>query len=146
MGHPTATISGMNKPGRLIPASHIAVLIRDALASGKEETAIRLLTEAASRLLEMPDGETIPDSILAEPESTGDLRYDTLLAIAFAFALAKHGVPALSWMTKPPLATEWLWGGDGGESKAYTDLIRRDTPTIFLDVNILVREKDLTCW
>lgn len=126
----------------LIPAPAAAELVREALLAGKDDTAVRWLTEAVARLIES-GGSGIPDDVLAEPASTGDRKWDVILATAFLYASNLCGVEAAAWMRAEPLyGDEWLWGGDGFEGSEYRDLVRRDTPEEFLRVGILTRRRD----
>ena len=133
----------MNGGLRLISAADTAATVQRALESGDEPAAIRYLTEAVSRLIQAPVGAEIPNDILAAPQPIDDVRYATLIATAFAYAMQTRGDEPMLWMTEvEPLAAEWLWDGDEGSSDAFRELIRRDTPTVFLAKNILTRERD----
>ncbi|MHA6667492.1 hypothetical protein ACX3O0_01345 [Homoserinimonas sp. A447] len=128
--------------GRMISARATASWVRTSLEDGRVESANRVITEAASRIV-LSHGE-ITDDVVTEPTTTGDRRYDVLLATVFAFALMKRGVEPLPWMTAlPALSEEWLFGGDGGESPAWVQYIRDRTPACFLNKGILLRERDL---
>jgi hypothetical protein len=70
--------------------------------------------------------------VLDEPASTGDVRYDTLLAVGLAYALSMHDLPAAQWMeAAPPLNPEWLWDGDGIASSEFREYIRRNVLALF---------------
>lgn len=125
----------------LITAPQAAELVRDALASGRSELAVRRLTEAVARVIENA-GREIPDSVFAEPETTGGRKCDTGLATAFLYAANLCQVEAPTWSQVPPLAQTLLWGGDGFESEPYKAFIRSQTPTEFLERNILTRPRD----
>ncbi|MHA6668593.1 hypothetical protein ACX3O0_06960 [Homoserinimonas sp. A447] len=128
--------------GRLITARAAASWVRASLEVGKVEPADRVITEAVSRIV-MSHGE-IPDKAVAEPSTTGDRRYDVLIATAFCFALVTRGVEPLPWMTSPlALSEEWLWGGDGGETPELVEYVRERTPALFLAKGILLRKRDL---
>jgi hypothetical protein len=132
----------MGAETRLISAADTAAIIEHALESGDEATAIRYLTEAVSRLIQAPEHTEIPRAVLAAPAPIKDSRYATLIATAFAYAILSRGETPMPWMTEAkPLATEWLWGGDGA-SEAFRDFIRRNTPETFRAKNILTRERD----
>ena len=134
--------TGRREPRQyLIPAPEAAEFIRNALLAGKNESAVRWLTEAVARLIES-QGLDLPADLLAEPETTGERNYDVVLATAFRYATGIIGVEAPAWMHVECLPEEFLWGGDGHESEAYKDFIRRETPAVFLELNVLCRARD----
>jgi hypothetical protein len=121
----------LNAQTRLISATDAAATIERALESGDEAAAIRHLTEAVSRLIHSPEHTEIPRIVLIASDPIKDAQYATLIATAFAYAMLARGEKPLAWMTDAkPLATEWLWDGEGS-SGAFRDLIRRNTPDIF---------------
>lgn len=141
------TLGDMTAGVRLISAASTAATVQRALAFGDEPAAIRHLTEAVSRLIQAPKDAAIPDAVLEAPAPIDDVRYTTLIATAFAYAMLSRGATPRPWMTDvKPLATEWLWGGDSASSDAFRDLIRRNTPDTFLAKNILSRERDWITW
>ena len=125
----------------LITAPDAAELVSSALAEDRTDTAVRWLTEAVARLIESR-GVDIPDDMFEEPATTGDRKYDAVLATAFLYASNLCGVEAAAWMQAERLDEEWLWGGDGYESVAYRAFIRRETPAEFLERNVLCRPRD----
>lgn len=144
MSSSISTIKDMTAYGALLVVRNAAVEIRRYLAERNSEAADRYLTEIVSRVMLAPVDAEIPLTDLAEPESTGDVRYDTLLATALAFALEKRGIAPLEWMLRPaPLQTEWLWDGDEVASEQFRGFIRSHTPAKFLEKNLLLREQDL---
>ena len=128
---------------RSIPtAPRTASAVRAALAAGKTSAADRLVTELVSCVLRADT--PLPEHTLDAPDSTGDERYDTLIKVALTYALTSRGQKPELWMlTAKRLPEEWLWDSDGGESPAFRDFIRRQTPKMFLDKSILLRERDL---
>jgi hypothetical protein len=135
------TIEAMTASSQLITAPQAAALVRDALSAGNSDLAIRQLTEAIARLIESK-GRNIPADEFAEPETTGDANYDAVLAAAFLYAANMCHLEAPGWTELAPLKDLWLWGGDGFESEQYKNLIRRQTPSEFLERNILTRPRD----
>jgi hypothetical protein len=128
---------------RLISAADTAATVQRALDARDEPAAIRYLTEAVSRLIQAAPGAEISAEILAAPQSISDVRYATLIATAFAYAVQIRGDDPMPWMTEvEPLDAEWLWDGDASSSDAFRDFIRRDTPEMFRKKNILTREQD----
>jgi hypothetical protein len=141
-----AIVEGMTAPSRLLSATDVAELVRENLERGDEEAAARNLTEAISRIIQAPDG-VIPTAVLAEPGTTGALRYDTLLATAMAYALGLRGQSAPAWTTNvQPLDREWLIDGDDDAGDEFRAWVRARTPAIFLAKNILVQERDWIVW
>jgi hypothetical protein len=123
-------------------AATTAAAVRIALREKKTALADRLITELFGRVINA-DGE-IPSSVLERPDSTGDERYDTLLATGLAYALRSRGLPVEPWMEAvPPLNPEWLWDGDDDSSPEYRQHIRGQTPSLFLTKGLLLRERDL---
>jgi hypothetical protein len=135
------TIGAMPASSHLITAPQAAALVRDALAAGNSDLAIRQLTEAIARLIESK-GTNIPADEFAEPETTGDANYDAVLAAAFLYAANICQIDAPTWTALAPLKDMWLWGGDGFESEQYKNFIRQHTPAEFLERNILTRPRD----
>lgn len=119
-----------------------ATAVSSALRDGKRERADRLVTELFGRVIGCAD--EIPPDVLAEPPSTGDQRYDTLIRTGLAYALHTRGISAEPWMTAVDrLTPEWLWDSDGASSAEYVDYIRAQTPRMFLAKGILLRDRDL---
>ena len=128
----------MTSEMKVLTASDTARAVALALEQGDESAAIRYLTEAVSRLIQAPSGADIPADAVAPPEPIQDVRYATLMATAFAYAMVTQDETPMDWMIDvEPLASEWLWDGDASTSAAIRALIRSDTPKNFLDKNIL---------
>jgi hypothetical protein len=130
--------------GRFIAPAELTTLIGDALRAGDEELAVRLIPEATNRILTCV-ADDLPGELLEQPtSSTGQQRWDTLIATAYAWALRQRGsVPAPWMLAVPALHPAWLIDGDLAASDAWRDYIREQTPTDFLDKAILIRERDL---
>ncbi len=125
----------------LIPTSVLRREIRNALARGDETSALRDLAEATGRILHNGAGH-LPEWATAEPESTGDRKWDTILATALAYATSKAGGVQKPWMLRAkPLDTEIVLGSTD-PTPAYRAMIRDQTPPIFREKNILSRERD----
>ena len=125
----------------LITARETAEIVHEALTADKADSAVRWLTEAVARLIES-HGKDLPDGMFEEPAMTGDRKWDTVLATAFLYGANLCGTEELAWMFAERLDKEWLFGGDGYEAKEYRAFIRRETPALFLDRNILTRPRD----
>lgn len=123
-------------------AARTAAAIRASLEKYDVEAADRLVTELLGRVIGA-EGD-IPVGVLEEPGSTGDVRYDTLLAIGLAYALTVRGHPVAPWMKEvAPLTPEWLWDGDDDASPEFRGYVRRNTPPMFLAKGLLVRDADI---
>jgi len=132
----------MTATSTLIATTDAAALLRSAIQASNWAAADRMLVDAVTRLA-TSEGD-VPDGALAQPDSTGDSRYDTLLATSYAFALLqRHQQPAQWMLDAPAIAREWLWDGDEDATAAFRDFIRARTPQMFRDKNILLRERDL---
>ncbi|MFB8891498.1 hypothetical protein [Microbacterium plantarum] len=93
---------------RFPTAPNTAAAIRTAAGQNNIEAADRLITELFGRVINA-SGE-IPAEALARPGSTGDARYDTLLAVGLAYALKIHGLPPAAWMDAvPALSVDCVW-------------------------------------
>ena len=134
----------MSLPTDFLSAAHSAAGVRRALEVGNVSSADRIIAEMAARILAASASECIPDFVFDEPESSGALEYDTLIATVLAFSMIQRNLPPQAWMSSATkLPAEWLWDGGYGGSLAFRDLIRRDTPALFLEKNILLRPRDL---
>lgn len=123
-------------------AARTAEAIRVSLEKNDIETADRLVTELLGRVIGAEG--YIPLGVLDEPASTGDARYDTLLAVGLAYALTERGRPVAPWMEEvAPLTREWLWDGDDVASPEFRAYVRRNTPSMFLEKGLLVRDADI---
>lgn len=132
----------MEASTHLITAPETAELVRDALRLGDNELANRRLVEAISRLIQAA-GETFPERMFDKPRSTGDDAFDAVLAAAFLFATRARSLEPPRWAAEAPgLPEPRVWGSDGQESKKFVAYIRGQTPSIFLERNILTRDRD----
>lgn len=96
-------------PGRRtwLTATDAADAIREELGRGDTDFALRLLARALNdfRSLTEPDERA---AFLAEPPSTGDRRWDTLVAAAVARACRQTSVAAPEWTRTRPLTSWWF--------------------------------------
>lgn len=119
-----------------------AEAVRVSLDMSDIEAADRLVTELLGRVIGAAGD--IPVGVLEKPASTGDIRYDTLLAVGLAYALTVRGHPVAPWMEEvAPLAHEWLWDGDDVASAEFRAYVRRNTPPQFMAKGLLVRDADI---
>lgn len=82
-----------------------AEAIREELDRGDRDFALRVLARALSDLRRTPSDI---DAFLAEPPSTGDNRWDTLLAASVGRECRRAGIPAPPWTDVAPLPSWWF--------------------------------------
>lgn len=88
-------------------AADLADAVREEIQRDDTNFALRLLGRALSELREL----SAPDDIalfLAEPASTGDDRWDTLIAASIGRECRKLGIPGPRWTNPPPLPSWWF--------------------------------------
>jgi len=116
-------------------ADEIAASMRPYIRDGATASALRLLMDGINYL---PDAAAHGDldMVLVPPSSTGDERWDTLLAAAIRLRLHSIGAPAPTWTHKPPLPRMW-WPRAHTRAKAINDFNRAPAELrrvgIFLD-------------
>ncbi|WIB65511.1 hypothetical protein [Curtobacterium sp. MCBD17_040] len=133
----------MADPALITPA-HLARLVGRSLDAGDTETANRLIPDAISRVAGAARLPGLPNSFTMVPPSTGDSRYDTLIATAYAWALEGRGVTPAAWMTDcAPLVPEWMWDGEDATDE-YRTFIRAQTPDLFLAKGLILLARDFT--
>ena len=90
-----------------LTAPDAAEAIREELDRGDTDFALRLLARALNdfRSLTEPDERA---AFLAEPPSTGDRRWDTLLAATVGRACRQASVTAPEWTRTRPLTSWWF--------------------------------------
>ncbi len=92
-------------------AADVAEAIREELARGDTDFALRMLLRGIADLRALLDPGDLA-AFLAEPPSTGDHRWDTLLAAAVSRELRLRDLAAPRWTTVPALATWWFPAAD----------------------------------
>lgn len=132
---------GRTDAASLIPTTRIVREMRTALARADEASALRSLAEATGRILRTRDRE-IPAWATADSGTTGDQKWDTILATALAHAVSTVGATPERWMTDAPALDVETVLGSADPAPAYRDMIREQTPAIFREKNILSRERD----
>jgi len=122
-------------------ADQIAQIMRDELQSGSRPTqVIRFMMDGINRLPDAHKTGKLAEA-LVEPSSTGDERWDTLLAAAIRYRLRTMGVLAPVWTLKPPLPKLW-WPAP--ISKRYAAFDLATTPAELRRVGIFINENSFT--
>lgn len=85
----------------------VARAIRLELEDDDATFALRLLGQAVAELRSLEAHEDVA-AFLAAPPSTGDPRWDTLLAAAVSRECRHRGIPTPGWTRVPPLRTFWF--------------------------------------
>ncbi|GAA1807378.1 helix-turn-helix transcriptional regulator [Agromyces neolithicus] len=138
----TGTADAPMDARHLMTARAAAGYIAAELAIDDENAALRIAVQAIEHFRRARTREEIRD-FLRVPASTGDDRWDTLLATAIAWDAKRRGIRAPSWTWKPPLATEWLPATPGQPAERYLEMIRQSAEPEFLEKGILMRDRDL---
>lgn len=90
-----------------LSAADAAEAIREELARGDEDFALRMLARAVADFRSLDDPDALAE-LLREPPSTGDLRWDTLLAATVSRECRRRGMAAPAWTAVPALDTWWF--------------------------------------
>lgn len=117
----------------------VAVGIRSDLEREDEGFAIRRLRVALSDFAGLADGDVA--DCLDRPASTGDDRWDTLLAVVAARTARSRGLSAPVWTKRRRLPEPWF---PLEQSSLMVDLIRQRTAPEFAAKNIYVDEREWT--
>lgn len=119
----------------------IASTVRELLPAGDEDGALRLLLDGVLRLpLAAADGSPDVTGSLDAPGSTGDDRWDALLAATVARVCRHAGVPVPPWTRRDSLP-QWWWPGAVDARRAQ--VVQR-TPIDFRRLGIWFDERNLT--
>ena len=105
-----------------------------------EDAALRIVTQAFGSLQPHCTSEELDDFLVA-PRSTGDPRYDVLIAVLARWTSRRRGLRIPDWTDVRALNEEWMPGTTGTPIPQWRDIVRRETPPEFLEKNILAREK-----
>lgn len=118
----------------------VASAVARDLSAGDLDMAHRLLMDGVNRL---PDAarEGRLAEVLGAPASTGDERWDALLAAAVRYRLHSLGLDAPEWTVKAPLTVFW-WPTRINPSQQYNAMAH--TPAEFRRLGIFIDERDLT--
>jgi hypothetical protein len=90
-----------------LTAADAAEAIRDELARDDTGFALRMLGRALADLRDLTHADDHA-LFLAEPSSTGDHRWDTLLAAAIEGECRRLDIPAPAWTRVAALSTWWF--------------------------------------
>ena len=120
-------------------APEIAQAMTAHLVHGDEAQALRVMLDGVNALPTLTARGDIR-AFLTAPRSTGDARWDTLLATAVAYRSRKAGLQAPRWTWRPPLGQFW-W--PAGEEAARAQTMRR-TPIDFKRLGIWFDERNFT--
>ncbi len=109
LGLATGTRPDADAPARRtwLTATDAAEAVREELERGDTDFALRLLGRALNDFRSLTDPAERA-AFLAEPPSTGDLRWDTLLAAAVGRACRQASVAEPEWTRTAPLASWWF--------------------------------------
>jgi hypothetical protein len=118
-----------------------AEIIRRELARGDLDFAFRVMTSSVADFR-----ETSPENredFLVPPESTGSIRWDTLLAAVIGRECDRLGIPRPPWTTPEPLAEEWVVTTLPAPSEQWLARTRAGTPAEFSRLGLWVHARDL---
>jgi y4mF family transcriptional regulator len=90
-----------------LTAPDLAHAVREELVRDDTNFALRLLARALAELRELADAADL-EAFLAEPPSTGDHRWDTLIAASIGRACRQLGIPGPAWTNPGPLTSWWF--------------------------------------
>lgn len=119
--------------------AEIAGHIRERLEEDDRTGAMRLLADGINCLPDAAAQHRLDDALQAPP-STGNQRWDTMLAAAVRYRLHQLGERPPAWTYKPPLDAFW-WPTRLSPSQQYNDMAH--TPAEFRRVGIFIDEKEL---
>ena len=112
------------------------------LAEHDEATALRIAIQSLDHFRHARTRAEIQDFLRA-PATTGDDRWDTLLATAIAWDAKRRKIRPPAWTRKPTLHEEWLPATSGRPAERYLDMIRQASEPEFREKGILMRGRDL---
>jgi DNA-binding Lrp family transcriptional regulator len=95
----------------------LAERLRPLIARDETDRALRLLLDTVNQIPLVADLHQL-DPVLDAPPSTGDPRWDALVAGAVRYQLRQVGVPAPGWTRHEPLPS-WWWPAGRGARAAF---------------------------
>jgi hypothetical protein len=103
--------------------------------------AFRIMTTAVADFrAALPENR---GDFLVPPESTGSVRWDTLLAAVVGRECDRLGIPRPAWTAPEPLAEDWVVTTLPGPSERWLARIRAGTPEEFSRLGLWVHARDL---
>ncbi|MHA6509984.1 hypothetical protein [Tessaracoccus sp. Y1736] len=120
--------------------AEVADAVSRELAVGDIDMAHRLVMDGVNRLPAAAEAGLL-SHVLEPPPSTGDQRWDALLAAAVRYRLHGLGRQAPEWTVKEPLNVFW-WPTRISASQQYNAMAH--TPAEFRRLGIFIDERDLT--
>jgi transcriptional regulator with XRE-family HTH domain len=121
-------------------AAAIANRIRDAIAAGRPDLAVRHFIQLNDNLA-AEKNEVRYSLGLTEPAPTGQKHWDAAIAGLVAYRLREEGFPAPNWTLKPGRRLGKRWTLNSGRYVIPVD--PRDVPAEFLERGVLVDELTL---
>lgn len=118
-----------------------AEIIRRELSRGDQDFAFRVLVAAVADFR-----NTTPDNredFLSSPDSTGSVRWDTLLAAVVGRECDRLGISRPQWTKPAPLAEDWVVTTLPAPSERWLVRIRAGTPEEFSRLGLWVHARDL---
>jgi len=91
---------------RMLPAPSLARAVRKEIAGGDTNFSLRLIGRSIDEFRHLDDAD-LP-TFLSPPPSTGDHRWDTLIAAAFGRECRRRGIGSPAWTAATPLPTWWF--------------------------------------
>ncbi len=126
------------KPPRTVPTvGQVAERMADLVAEGHEHQALRVMLDGVNRL-PAPGSPAEARASLRRPASTGDSRWDALLAAAVAYRARLAGVRVPTWTAVPPLRQFWWPAGE----RAGRAMAMKRTPVEFKRLGIWFDERN----
>ncbi|GCD19163.1 hypothetical protein CTKZ_07250 [Cellulomonas algicola] len=113
--------------------------VRPELRDGNEPAALRMLLDGLNSLPRAAAAGRV-DEMLAEPPSTGDERWDALIAGSVRYVARRAGVGAPDWTRRRPLAAWWWPTGRG----ARAAVAMQRTPVELARLGIWFDERNFT--
>ena len=118
----------------------VAREIQTELQAGHTDAAHRILMDGVNRLpAAYRNGEL--DAVLEAPGTTGEPKWDVLLAAAVRYRLHQLGLRAPEWTFKEPLDVFW-WPTRINPSQQYVAMAH--SPAEFRRLGIFIDERDLS--
>ena len=120
--------------------AEVAAAVAREIAVGDVDMAHRLVMDGVNRLPAAAAPGRLKH-VVEPPASTGDQRWDALLAAAVRYRLHELGQRAPEWTIKEPLNVFW-WPTRISASQQYNAMAH--TPAEFRRLGIFIDERDLT--